>query len=186
MLYVKLDDMDEPIEPPISLAEMKKKIGEERGIIFSDNTDFTIFKYGNVEIQFAEGHDPKDLNNHKFGKYAVLGIPIKKGSEYFRTIELIQASNSEIAILSNQMKNCRKKVFEECLDMISPMRWDEFTNVEKENILSFRQWFLDMPLKQNFPWIEFPALPECLSNFRSNYSNICNELPWKSVYQRKQ
>lgn len=185
MLYIEYDE-NKKVKSPYLEYHLLRQVMSKKGVFLPNENQLTEsmldqYNIGMVDLNYLEGEFEKIIHTPVF-KIPVLDAPVFKDGFWHRRIHHMDASPDDIAMVSNRMTTLRDALLTDYIDKISPLRWEDFTEEEKEEIRLFRRKLLDMSDQENFPWIEFPEVPLSLTDklpFRS-YAHK-NGLPWREV-----
>ena len=157
MLYTKVKN-DTAVEYPLSYEEVCERIIDPVG-----RSRMPI----DLDYLASEGYYP--VIPHHYPEVAptsivTMGLPILANGEWHENYLIRELSEQEKAenyeAKSFEVRNARNAILKATVDNMNPMRWNEFTDIEKQAWSEYRQALLDIPTQEGFPWnVEWPVLP---------------------------
>ena len=158
MLYVKTDSKGNPIEVAKNYKEIEREYHARNATIpaegyFSANSS----NFGYAQVPYSEPLPPKN------GSKVVPDIPTKNTDGTMkRTWKYEVATEEDKELAAAEMKAKRQGMLRDLLDTISPMRWESWSESEKEEVKAFRQSLLDITSKEGWPFVTFEPIPSIL------------------------
>ena len=158
MLYVKVDQSGNPIDVAKNYLQIKEEFFKENTIIPIE----PIFNQICSSIGYAEVpySDPLPSKN---GSKVVPSVPTKNADGTMkRTWKYEVVTEEDKELVAAEMKARRLTMLRNLLDTISPMRWESWSESEKEEVKAFRQSLLDITSKEGWPFVTFEPIPSVL------------------------
>lgn len=157
MLYVKVDDQGNPLENAKTFEEVKS-INLMNNTIIPER-----FKYAPEEF----GYRPVPANVPKpdeiAGKTVMSDVPVKNADgSYTRTwkyADIPGYAMQEDEMLDRQLRAHRKSYLLKFADSISPLRWEKWSEEEKQVVRDWYDEVLNMPNDPAWPRMVLPPLP---------------------------
>lgn len=158
MLYVKVDASGNPREVAKTSDTIRKEFISAEGTIlpatFEDNPD----SFGYRQVPFNA-----PMPDQVAGKNILPDVPTKNADgTYTRTWKYTDIPDFEKIDLNEldiKMRENRKKYMQKFVDSISPLRWESWSDAEKQEIRNWYQSVKDMTKNPNWPKVAFPPLP---------------------------
>lgn len=157
MLYVKVDDQGNPLKEAESFQEVINDNLKRNTIIprrFTTNPeDFSYaFVPANVET-------PENI----FGKKIVADIPVRQSDgtfqrtwKYIDDTKITSMSDEE---LDQHLRRQRKSYLHKFADSISPLRWEKWSEEEKQEVRDWYESVLSMTDDPQWPRMVLPRIP---------------------------
>lgn len=186
MLYIEYNpETMEPVSPYLDYDSIKLRFDKEGMVLPLEDklTDAILssFNYAKVDLHYREG-DLALLKDIPYGKVVILAPPIFEEEYWKRTIEYIDASETDIGSIHKAMTQLRDFLLQHYIDTLNPPRWEDFTEEERNEIKQFRRDLLDLPEKKGYPWVDIPEVPLTLTNGMDHRVKEFREsLPWKQI-----
>lgn len=160
MLYVKVDDKGNPLEEAKTYDQIKNEFIKKNSIIPFEH----LFLKSSLGLEYKEvPHSP--FPPCKDGKGFVMGIPIKTSDgTYQRTFKEVSIENVDSEKQKEFILNHRKELLKNLIDTISPLRWEDYSEDQKNIIRRYRKELLDITTVTGFPFVNLPEIPEILKN----------------------
>lgn len=177
MLYAKVDENGNPIERAINYKQLEKIFHDQGTLIPPQSHIRNILD----SISYVEVPQTAEIPTPKAGFKSIPGIPVKQetqevvttvdenGAEiqetqtvisYLRTWEY-EETDSDIPH-ERRMRERRNNLLKKYIDTISPVRWNAFTDEEKQEVTDFYQALLDLSNQETWPHVFLPRVPRVL------------------------
>lgn len=158
MLYVKVDNAGNPIEVAKNYREIQAEYLAKNSIFPSENVLIgNSSRLGYALVPESEPLPPKA------GSKVVPDVPIKNvDGTMTRKWKYEAVTSEDIELVASEMKARRQTMLRNLLDTISPMRWESWSESEKEEVKAFRQSLLDITSKEGWPFVTFEPIPSVL------------------------
>ena len=159
MLYVKVDAAGNPVEVAKNYQTIKEEFFLAKNSIIPSEVIFNekIKEMGYAPVPFADPPPPKA------GMKIVPDVPVKQADGTIkRTWKYEVATEEEKELFATEMKVRRERMLRNLLDTISPMRWESWSESEREEVKEFRQSLLDITSKEGWPFVTFEPIPSVL------------------------
>jgi len=158
MLYVKVDANGNPTEVAKNYNEIARE-HIDQNIIFPKES---VLNSNPAPLGYALVPESEPLPP-KSGSKVVPDVPTKNSDGTMTRTWKYEATNElDVLMMSNRVKERRKTLLLRYIDTISPIRWESFTEAEKQEISDWRQSLLDITNVEGFPYVELPAVPNLL------------------------
>jgi len=151
MLYFKIDANGNPLSTPQTEAEIKAELLNQ-GTIAPSNLQGWLVENRYVELPVDEPMPMAPL-----GQKTVPDIPVKNADgTYSRRWKFVDAVvlNQEAQARVNRATYLNKFA-----DSISPLRWESWSEAQKEEVRQWYQAILDLPNDPQWPNVAMPELP---------------------------
>ena len=151
MLYFKADANGNPQSTPKTEAEIKAELLSQ-GTIAPSNLNKWLAENSYVELPLG---DPMPMA--PLGQKTVPDIPVKNADgTYSRRWKFVDAVvlNQEAQARVNRATYLNKFA-----DSISPLRWESWSEAQKEEVRQWYQAILDLPNDPQWPNVAMPELP---------------------------
>ena len=158
MLYVKIDSNGNPVEVAKNYREIQAEYLAKNSIFPNENVlNSNPLKLGYALVPESEPLPPKA------GSKVVPDVPTKnEDGTMTRTWKYEVATEEEKELFAMEMKVRRERMLRNVLDTISPMRWESWSESEKEEVKAFRQSLLDITSKEGWPFVTLEPIPSVL------------------------
>lgn len=158
MLYVKVDANGNPTEVAKNFREIKQEYTAKNTTIPNEGAfSANLSNFGYAEVPVSDPPSPQA------GKKIVPDIPTKNADGTMkRTWKYMDVGAGETIYVGNLMRDRRKKLLDQYIDGISPVRWNKFTEAEKTEISNWHQSLLDISDQEGWPYVSFQPVPEVL------------------------
>lgn len=157
MLYVKVDEQGNPVEPAKSFEEVKNIFLSKNSILPEK------FKYDPNPFGYRFVPSDVPMPNAQVGKKIVPDIPIKNEDDTYtrvwKYVDIDGYDNIPDEILDKQLRILRKRYLYKFADSISPLRWETWSEEDKQIVREWYQYVLDMPSHPSWPRMTLPPLP---------------------------
>jgi len=150
-LYFKIDANGNPLSTPQTEAEIKAELLNQ-GTIAPSNLQGWLVENRYVELPVDEPMPMAPL-----GQKTVPDIPVKNADgTYSRRWKFVDAVvlNQEAQARVNRATYLNKFA-----DSISPLRWESWSEAQKEEVRQWYQAILDLPNDPQWPNVAMPELP---------------------------
>ena len=188
MLYFKIDPKGNALQIPVNYEVISNYVAGGGFMLPPENqlTKEGLLAFGLARVShsaWADGHRPSPENIPP-KKVAMYDLPILNKNRVFqKKIKLRDPTSYELSRITNHMLRIRDEVFMEHLDRINPLFWEELTEVEQNDIKEFRDHLKNMTDDPNWPWVEFPDVPESIIfNDRNVVLDKNRKLPWLNIH----
>ena len=157
MLYVKVDAAGNPTEEAKNYKQLRFEHQKRNSVLPSQIVFERKFAdLGYAEVPLSEAPDPQS------GKKVVPDVPVKQNDGTMkRTWKQVDAENVEE--MDSIMRNRRNYFLTKYADTISPLRWENFSEAEKEEVRNWHKSLLDMPQSTGWPYVAMPPVPNILA-----------------------
>ena len=157
MLYVKVDAAGNPVEVAKNYQQISLEFYENNSFlpkeeIFADK----LTEFGYAEVPFSEPPEPVD------GKKIVPDVPSFNGDIMERKWKYVDTDEFDRERFSFEMRRRRDKKLRDTIDMISPVRWEAFTEEQKAEVKDWYQYLLNLPTETGWPFVSMKDQPSFL------------------------
>ena len=151
MLYFKVDANGNPLSTPQTEDEIKAELLDQ-GTIAPANLSGWLVENKYVELPVGEPMPMAPL-----GKKTVSSMPVKNADgSYTRQWTFADLPVSGIEAQARANRESYLKTF---VDSISPLRWESWSEAQKEEVRQWYQAILDLPNDPQWPNVAMPELP---------------------------
>ena len=156
MFYVKVDANGNPTEVAKNFREIKQEYTAKNTAI-PDEVVFlqNLSNFGYVEVPESEPLPPKS------GSKVVPDVPTKNADGTMTRTWKYEPSENE-ALMEYDMRIRRDNLLRKYADTLSPIRWEDFTEEQKQEIRNWRKSLLDLPSAEGWPYVMMPQTPQVL------------------------
>jgi len=158
MLYVKVDAAGNPVEVAKNEMTIRTELAAANVILPA-----ILNREKWIELGYAEIPTTADPVPPQPGKMAVPDVPTKNADGTFtRKWKYIDAENEASMVKAKKIE--RARLLAKYADNISPMRWEEMTEVEKTEVKEWRLSLLNATADEAWPYITYNPVPAVLRN----------------------
>lgn len=151
MLYFKVDANGNPQGLPQTEAQIKAELLNQ-GTIAPANLSDWLVKNGYAELPLG---DPMPMA--PLGQKTVPDMPVKNADgTYTRRWKFVDAAGDDPEVQARINRAAYLKTF---ADSISPLRWESWSDAQKEEVRQWYQAVLNLPNNPAWPNVAMPELP---------------------------
>ena len=157
MLFVKVENNGNPTEEAKNLEAIKDEHLNQNTIlpsVFSSNPDQFGYRQVPANVPMPE---------QVVGKNIVPDKPLKNAdgsyTRVWKYVDIPGFDERDADAMAEQMRDSRKRYLQKFADSISPLRWESWSEEEKQEVRNWYKKVLDMPNDPAWPKVGFPPLP---------------------------
>ena len=160
MLYVKVDASGNPTEVAKTIQAIQSEHAAQNTILPS------VFSSYPDQFGYREVPANVPMPDQVVGKNIVPDKPIKNvdGSytRVWKYVDIPDFAERDLDLMAEQMRGSRKRYLQKFADSISPLRWESWSEEQKQEVRDWYQKVLDMPNDPAWPKMTFPQLPSAI------------------------